>query len=106
MKESALLVYCTVPDISSAKNIAHLLVSKKLAACCNIVSNISSLYRWQGNIEEANEYLLLIKTISRRYEQLEKEIKMVHPYSVPEIIAAPIENASQAYVDWIIENVE
>jgi periplasmic divalent cation tolerance protein len=106
MKESPLLVYCTVPDISSAKNIAGLIVSKRLAACCNIVTKLESIYRWEGKINSATEYLLLIKTTVKRYEQLEKEIKMIHPYTVPEIIATQIKYASQAYLDWIIENVE
>jgi len=106
MKETALLVYCTVPDVSSAKNIAQLVVSRKLAACCNIISQVESVYRWEGKVEEAKELLLLIKTTEKRYEQLEKEIKMVHPYTVPEIIAIPIGQASQAYLDWMIENVE
>ena len=106
MKESALIVYCTVPDASTATNIAQLIVSRKLAACCNIISNIRSVYRWEGKIEEATEHLLIIKTTSKHYEQLEKEIKMIHPYSVPEIISTPVGFASRAYLDWIIENVE
>ena len=105
MKETALLVYCTLPDEASARNIARLVVSKHLAACCNIIPGVRSLYNWEGKLEETAEHLLLIKTLAKRYEQLEKEIKMIHPYTVPEIIATPLENASQAYLDWIIENV-
>ena len=105
MKEQVLLVYCTVPNADEAKSIARLLINKKLAACCNVIPGLISIYRWKGKMKEENEVLLYIKTSSRKYEQLEKEIKMIHSYSVPEIIAIPVVNASQAYLDWIIEMI-
>lgn len=104
MKEQALLVYCTVGSMDEAKKISHLLVEKRLAACCNIVPGLISCYRWQGEIHQENELLLLIKTAARKYAQLEKEIKMIHSYSVPEIIAVPVSDVSPAYLDWILEN--
>ena len=104
MKEHALLVFCTIPNIDEAKSIARLLLNKKLAACCNIVPGLLSIYRWEGSIEETHEVLMLIKTSAKKYEQLEKEIKMVHSYSVPEIIGTEIVEASQAYLDWILQN--
>ena len=104
MKEQALLVYCTVSDKDEAISISRLLVEKKLAACCNIIPGLVSIYRWNDSIEEADEVLLLIKTSLKKYEHLEKEIKMIHSYSVPEIIAVPITEASTAYLDWIIKN--
>ncbi|MCK4754272.1 MAG: divalent-cation tolerance protein CutA [Calditrichia bacterium] len=103
MKESILLVYCTVSGQDEAKKIAHTLVEKNLAACCNIFPTVNSIYCWKGGVEEANESLMLIKTTQKKYEQLEKEIKMIHSYSVPEIIATKLETGSSAYVDWIIE---
>ena len=103
MKEQVLLVYCAVPNTEEAKSIARLLINKKLAACCNVIPGLISIYRWEGKLEEENEVLLFIKTSSKKYEQLEKEIKMIHSYSVPEIIATPVVNASQAYLDWILE---
>jgi periplasmic divalent cation tolerance protein len=104
MKEQAILIFCTVPDNNEAKSIARLLIEKKLAACCSIMPNLVSIFSWDDAIEEANELLLLIKTSQKKYEQVEKEIKMVHSYSVPEIIATPITEASQAYLDWIFKN--
>jgi len=98
-----IVLYCTVPNADEAKSIARLLINKKLAACCNVIPGLISIYRWKGKMEEENEVLLYIKTSSKKYEQLEKEIKMIHSYSVPEIIAIPVANASQAYLDWIIE---
>ena len=74
MKEQVLLVYCTVPNADEAKSIARLLINKKLAACCNVIPGLISIYRWKGKMKEENEVLLYIKTSSRKYEQLEKEI--------------------------------
>jgi periplasmic divalent cation tolerance protein len=106
MKESIYLVYCTVANVESAKSIARVLVNKKLAACCNIIPAVNSIYCWRGEVEESQEVLMLIKTSQKKYEQLEKEIKMIHSYSVPEIIATKLETGSAAYIDWIIECVD
>jgi periplasmic divalent cation tolerance protein len=106
MNESILLVYCTAADEKEARMIAKTVVDKQLAACCNIVPLINSVYSWEGETKESSEALLLIKTTIRLYEQLEKEIKMIHSYSVPEIIATKIETGSAAYFDWIIESME
>jgi periplasmic divalent cation tolerance protein len=105
MKEKILLVFCTVASENDAKHISHVLLVKKLAACCTFIPGATSLYNWQGREEESREILLLIKTTQKKYNQLEKEIQMLHSYEVPEIIAVNIEAASPAYVDWLIENV-
>jgi periplasmic divalent cation tolerance protein len=106
MNETILAVYCTVSGEQEAKMIARTLLQKKLAACCNIVPAIYSIYFWEGEIKESGESLLIIKTTQKVYEQLEKEIKMIHSYSVPEIIATKVETGSTAYFDWILESVE
>jgi periplasmic divalent cation tolerance protein len=106
MKESIFIVYCTVANMKAAKSIARVLVDKKLAACCNIIPAVNSIYCWKGEVAESEEVLMLIKTTQRKYEQLEKEIKMIHSYSVPEIIATKLETGSSAYIDWIIECVD
>jgi periplasmic divalent cation tolerance protein len=106
MNESIFIVYCTVANTETAKSIARTIVEKKLAACCNIIPAVNSIYCWKGEIEESEEVLMLIKTTQRKYEQLEKEIKMIHSYSVPEIIATRLETGSSAYIDWIIESVD
>ena len=104
MKETILLVYCTVANQDEAKSIANILIEKKLAACCNIMPSIHSIYCWnEGEVEESEESLMMIKTTQKRYDQLEKEIKMIHSYSVPEIIATKLETGSSAYIDWINE---
>lgn len=106
MQESIYLVYCTVSNLDEARSIALAILEKKLAACCNIVPAVSSIYCWKGEIDESDESLMIIKTTQKKYEQLEKEIKMIHSYAVPEIIATKLETGSSAYVDWIIESVD
>jgi periplasmic divalent cation tolerance protein len=103
MKETFLVVFCTVRNIEEAKKISYTLIEKRLAACCTILLNAISIYPWQNRIEETKENLMIIKTSDINYENLEKEIKMMHSYTVPEIIAFKIENGSEAYLDWIKE---
>lgn len=95
------IILCTCPDQSSAEAIAGLLVTKKLAACVNIVAGVSSIYEWQGNIEKSQEQLLLIKSLSDKYSAIEQRIKSIHPYELPEIIAVPIERGLPEYLQWI-----
>jgi periplasmic divalent cation tolerance protein len=95
-----------VANKDEAKVIARRLIKKKLAACCNILSTIDSIYFWKGEVEESEESLMLIKTTQKKYEHLEKEIKMIHSYAVPEIIATKLETGSAAYIDWILECVD
>ena len=83
----------------------HGLVEQKLAACGNMF-RISSVYRWQGKIEQADEYAVFIKTQKKLYDRVEAYIKKHHPYEVPEIIAWPIERGLPAYLEWIEENTE
>ncbi len=95
------IVLCTCPDAASAQHIAQHLVKIKLAACINIVSGVSSVYEWKGKIETAQEQLLLIKTHRTHYPALETEIKRLHPYELPEIVAISIENGLFDYLNWL-----
>ena len=101
MSTSYQIVFCTCPDKDTAETIATLLVEKQLAACVNIMPNITSVYRWQGQIERAEELLLIIKAQTDVYPLLEAKIKQYHPYEVPEIIAVPIERGLPDYLHWI-----
>ncbi len=100
------LVLCTVPDRETGKKIALRLVEQKLAACCNIVPGIFSVYRWKGNIEQDDEELLLIKSSPSLFPQLKQAIFELHPYDVPEIIALPITDGAQEYLEWMDQNLE
>ena len=95
------LIYCTCPDQKTAERIARHLVSDKLAACVNILPGVSSIYEWQGQIETAQEHLLLIKSQASRYTAIETAIKTLHPYQLPEIIAVAIARGSAEYLKWI-----
>ncbi len=95
------LIYCTCPNQEAAAKIAQRLISDKLAACVNILPGVSSVYEWQGQIETAQEHLLLIKSPKARYAAIEAAIKALHPYELPEIIAVTIESGSAEYLQWI-----
>ncbi|MGD9899403.1 MAG: divalent-cation tolerance protein CutA [Calditrichaceae bacterium] len=104
MKDNAIIVFCTVPSPEIADIIASKIVVNKLAACCNILPGIKSIYRWKGKIESSNELLLLIKSTENNFKRLESEISILHPYEVPEIISVPVQNGLSDYVEWIKQN--
>ncbi len=100
------VVLVTCASLSEARRIARSAVKARLAACVNIVrSPVESVYRWKGAVETAREYLLLIKTTRSRLSALEKTVRRLHRYEVPEFIALPITEGSRAYVRWLKENV-
>lgn len=91
----------TVPNEEVAKKLAHGIVSNKLAACVNIIPGITSVYEWEGKINEDNELLLMIKTKTGVVDNLVKYVRENHPYSVAEVISTPIENGNLPYLKWI-----
>lgn len=104
--ENYRLVFVTCANHMQAKLIARSVVEKRLAACVNILrSPIESHYRWKGKVEKARELLLLIKTTATRLGALEREVKRLHSYDVPEFIALPIAAGSNAYLAWLDESV-
>ena len=100
-----LLVLTTAPSEAGAKKIAHALVEERLAACVNIVPKIHSVYRWQGKVESADEFLLLIKTTRDREEQVRSAIQDLHTYELPECIVIAIDGGSEEYLHWLSESV-
>jgi periplasmic divalent cation tolerance protein len=97
-----LVVLVTCGTLTEARRIARRVVSEKLAACVNIiVSPVESLYTWKGKLEEAREYLLLIKTTGLGLAKLEKEVKRLHSYDVPEFIAFKVAEGSASYLNWL-----
>jgi periplasmic divalent cation tolerance protein len=101
-----ILVLTTTGSEEEAKKIGRGLVERRLAACVNIVPRVTSIYRWQGKIEEAEEYLLIIKTSSENFSQISAAIKELHSYGVPECVAIPIADGSAAYLSWIADSLK
>jgi periplasmic divalent cation tolerance protein len=101
-----IVVLVTCGSEEEALKIANALVDAHLAACVNLVAPIRSIYRWEGKIWDEKEWLLIIKTQKQRFEALEKRVRSLHSYSVPEIISLPITEGSSAYLNWIRENTE
>lgn len=100
------LVLTTTGTEEEARKIARGLVERRLAACVNIVPRIASIYRWQGKIEEAEEWLLLIKTTKAAFEQVCAAIIEMHSYELPECIGIEMAEGSTAYLAWIGDSVE
>jgi periplasmic divalent cation tolerance protein len=101
-----LVVLTTSGSETEARKIAQALVERRLAACVNIVPRIQSVYRWKGRVEQAEEYLLLIKTVKAREEQVRSAIHELHSYDLPECIAVPIDSGSAEYLKWLSDSVE
>lgn len=97
-----LLCLCTCPDDAVAAQVARAVVEERLAACVNRLPLTASTYRWQGQVMEEAEILLLIKTTPARYPALAARVLELHPYSVPELIALPIDRGLPDYLAWVL----
>lgn len=97
----SLVVLVTIPP-ERAHELARTLVSERLAGCVNVIGTVHSIYRWEGDIAEDPETLLLIKTTGERYPELEARIQAMHPYEVPEIVALPFDRALPAFQSWLL----
>jgi periplasmic divalent cation tolerance protein len=100
------VVLVTCETLTEGRQIARSVVSKRVAACVNVIlSPADSYYTWKGKLERAREYLLVIKTTAKRLPDLEKEVKRLHSYDVPEFIALPIVAGSNKYISWLQASV-
>ena len=99
--EVAMIVLVTVPGMEEGERIAAILVGERLAACVNLLHPVRSVYRWQGKVQADDEVLLLIKTTAQRYAALERRVREVHPYEVPEVVGLRIERGSPPYLEWL-----
>jgi periplasmic divalent cation tolerance protein len=105
MERDVVLAFSTFPDAETARKISRKLIEENVAACANIIPQIESIYRWQGQIEQGNETLVLFKTTAAGFAAFEEKLKALHPYEVPEIICTPIDRGSAAYLEWVRQNV-
>ncbi len=102
-ENDTLLVFTNLPDRDAALGLARALVERRLAACVNVLAGCTSVYRWQGDVEEAAEVPVLLKTRAARYPELEAAIRELHPYELPEIVAVPVVRGLPEYLDWVAE---
>lgn len=100
------VILVTAANRDECKKIARHLVEKRLAACVNISQPIESVYRWEGQIAEEGEFLLIIKSIRELFSEIKTEISKVHSYHTPEIICLPVIDGSRNYLQWISDSVK
>jgi periplasmic divalent cation tolerance protein len=96
-----IVVLSTCGSAEEAASIARALVERRLAACVNIVPGVRSVYRWKGAVEEAEEWLLIVKSSQALFERLEEELRKMHSYETPEIVALPVAAGSASYLEWL-----
>ncbi len=95
------VINTTINNMQDARKIAHTLVEEQLVACVNIIPNVESVYRWKGNIEEDNEYILIARTTDDNVEKTIQRIEQLHTYELPDIIVLPIIGGLKEYLDYI-----
>jgi periplasmic divalent cation tolerance protein len=101
----AIVVMMTAASQDEASRIAEMLVSARLAACVQILPEIESVYRWQGEVKREQEILLLAKTVASRFDELESKVRAMHSYETPEIVAVPVADVSAPYLKWLLSEV-
>jgi periplasmic divalent cation tolerance protein len=101
--EKPIMIVSTYPNKKSISKIANKLVQEKLVACVNM-TKISSVYSWQGKIENADEFLAIFKTTQKNKIKVKNQIKITHPYKVPEIAEIQVNSINKPYLDWLIES--
>ena len=101
----AIVVFLTAPNREEAGRLAEMLVSKRLAACVQIMPEMESVYRWQGKVERQREVLLIAKTVNAKFAEIEREVVALHSYETPEIVAFPLTAGSRPYLDWLSASV-
>lgn len=99
MEEIVVLV--TAGSETEATNIARALVEQGLVACVNVLPGVRSIFQWEGKVTEEHEFLLIAKTVSQAFEQVATAVKSLHSYSVPEVIALPIQHGLPEYLNWV-----
>ncbi|MFY9528331.1 MAG: divalent-cation tolerance protein CutA [Candidatus Acidiferrales bacterium] len=105
-KRDKIIVLVTCASRPEAQKIGRALVEARLAACVSVIGTpVRSIYRWKGRLENAKEFLVMIKTSRSRFVELRREVQRLHSYDVPEVVALPIVEGSREYLAWIQENI-
>lgn len=103
--DGAIAVFMTAPNGEEAARLAEMLVGRQLAACVQILPEMESVYRWQGKLERQREVLLIAKTVPSKFAALESEVRALHSYETPEIVAIPLSAGSAPYLAWLSASV-
>ena len=103
--DQPIAVFITTPNKEEAARLADMLVERRLAACVQILPAMESVYRWQGKIERQDEILLIAKTVNSKFAELEREVRALHSYETPEIVAVPLTALSEPYLQWLNASV-
>lgn len=103
--EEAIVVFMTAANGEEATRLADLLVGAHLAACVQILPEMESVYRWEGKIERQSEVLLIAKTTTAKFAELEREVRALHSYETPEIVAVPMIAGSSPYLAWLLDSL-
>ncbi|MGZ5436552.1 MAG: divalent-cation tolerance protein CutA [Pyrinomonadaceae bacterium] len=101
----AIVVFMTSANADEARRIANELVERQLAACVQILPEIESVYRWNGEVQRETELLLLAKTTAAQFDDLERAVREIHSYDTPEIVAVSMTQVSEPYLAWLSDNV-
>lgn len=101
-----ILISTTTDSAAAAEKIATTLVEQRLAACVQVIPQVRSVYRWQGNVEQADEWLCSVKTRRALFSRVEEAILRQHSYDCPEIVAVPLEAASPSYLQWLNDQLD
>jgi periplasmic divalent cation tolerance protein len=99
------LFYLTCPSETDAQDIAHRLLEKKLIACANILPQMTSIYRWEGKVEQESEVIVLLKSRSELAPQIESEILEAHPYECPCLLELPVTSGYEGFLNWVDEQI-
>lgn len=100
----ALVCFCTCPNPEVAARLARAFVAARHAACVNVLPGLTSVYRWQDQVEQADETLLVIKTTRDAYPGLQAALREQHPYELPELVAVPVDSGLPEYLTWLIDS--
>jgi periplasmic divalent cation tolerance protein len=106
LNNSVIIVLMTASSSEEADRLADMLVNSNLAACVQILPPIRSVYRWQGSIERSSEVLLIAKTVTDKFVELEQRVRAVHSYETPEIVALPVTAISEPYREWLSASID
>ncbi|MDZ7264041.1 MAG: divalent-cation tolerance protein CutA [candidate division KSB1 bacterium] len=106
MIQDVIMVFITAANKTQAEQLAQALVEKRLAACCNIIDPITSIFHWQSQTCHEQEVLMILKTVANRFDELVVEVKKQHSYETPEIIAVPLLLGTNDYLEWVRKETE